>query len=275
MEHLFEVGPDLRVDCRLSVGAVRVVAAPPGHARVELTAHGEVGEELLRRGEVKLYDDGGSRQRLVVHLPARNLFSGLFSITGRGGVTVTIHAPDGCELHARTGAADVHAGLDLAAVDVVTGTGDVTLGDVAHDAAVKVATGHVRVGTVGGALDVDTAAGAVDAGAVQGPVRIRTASGAIALGRTCDAVKVTAAAGDVGIACAERGRVAVTATTGDVTIGVPPGRRLHLDVSSTIGSIRSELEETSATSDGGADLEIRVRATTGDVDLRRAVSSAS
>ncbi|MBS3939631.1 MAG: DUF4097 family beta strand repeat protein [Actinobacteria bacterium] len=275
MTHVFEVTGHLRVDCRLTVGEVRLVAAEPGHARVEVTAHGEGGEELVRRGEVAVHDDGGGRQRLVVHYPAKSLLSGVFSITGRGGVDVTIHCPVGSELQARTGAAAVRAALDLGAVDIVTGSGDVELRDISGPAAIKVGSGQVRVGTIGGAAEIDTGAGGVEVAGARGAVKVRTASGRIRLGRTHESVKVTAAAGDVTIECAEQGHVAVTATTGDIEIGVPRGRQLHLDVSSTIGSIRSELEASDDVGTGATDLSLRVRATTGDITLRRAAEQAS
>lgn len=275
MTHIFEVTGHLRVDCRLTVGEVRLVAAEPGQARVEVNAHGEGGEELIRRGEVTMHDDGGGRQRLVVHYPAKNLLSGVFSITGRGGVDITIHGPVGSDLQARTGAAAVRAAMDLGAVDVVTGSGDVDLRDVTGPAAIRVGSGQVRAGTIGGSAEIDTGAGGVEVARAGGAIKVRTASGRIRIGRTQASVKVTAAAGDVTIDCAEQGHVAVTATTGDIEIGVPRGRQLHLDVSSTIGSIRSELEASDDVAEGGADLSLRVRATTGDVSLRRVAEQAS
>ncbi|MFA9430483.1 DUF4097 domain-containing protein [Egicoccus sp. AB-alg2] len=274
MEQNFEITGQLRVDCRLTAGQVRILPAEPGHARVELTPHGEAGDELLRRAEVRLEESGRGRRRLVVHLPGRNLLSGVWSLTGRGSVAVTIHCPPDSELQARTGAAGVQAQLDLANVDVVTGSGDVTLGDVTGSVAVRVASGRVRLGRVGGALDVDTGAGALDVVSVEGGVKIRTASGAIDLGRVGGHVKITAAAGDVRIACADHGQLAVTATTGNVDIGVPPGRGLHLDLSSTIGKVRSELDAAPEGVPGAPDLVLRVRSTTGDVTLRRMTAPA-
>ena len=188
---------------------------------------------------------------------------------------VTIHCPAGSELQARTGAAAVRAALDLGAVDIVTGSGDVDLRDVAGPAAIKVGSGQVRIATIGGAAEIDTGAGGVEVARTRGVVKVRTASGRIRLGRTHESVKVTAAAGDVTIECAEQGHVAVTATTGNIDIGVPRGRQLHLDVSTTIGSIRSELEASDDVAGSGADLSLRVRATTGDVTLRRAAEQSS
>lgn len=275
MSHVFEVAGHLRVDCRLTVGEVRLVAAEPGHARVEVHPHGDGGEELVRRGEVAVRDDGGGRQRLIVHFPAKNLLSGVFAIAGRGGVDVTIHCPVGSDLQARTGAAAVRADLDLGAVDLVTGSGDIDLHDVAGPAAIRVGSGQVRIGTIGGAAEIDTGAGGVEVAGADAAVKVRTASGRIRLGHTRAAVKVTAAAGDVTLGRAEQGHVAITATTGNVDIGVPSGRQLHLDVSSTVGSIRSELEASpDVIGSGGADLSLRVRATTGDVTLRRVTEPA-
>lgn len=282
MEHVFEVAGDLRVDCRLPAGQLRLVPGPAGHARVELTPHGAAGEELINRGEVRLEEAGRGRQHLVVHLPAKSLLTGMWSFGGRGSVTVTVHCPPGVELHARTGAVDVHAAMELAAVDVVGGSGEVALGEVTGPVSVKAGAGHVRADRVTGSLDVDTGAGSVHVADVAGGARIRTASGAIDLGRAAGQVRITAAAGDVAIGQADPGQLAVTATTGNVDIGVPPGLGLHLDLSSTIGKVRSELD---AAPDGvaggpdgaagGPDLTLRVRSTTGDVTLRRAAASTS
>jgi DUF4097 and DUF4098 domain-containing protein YvlB len=115
----------------------------------------------------------------------------------------------------------------------------------------------------------------VDVGVALGTVKVRTASGAVTLGRVQDDVKVTNAAGHVDIGCADRGHLAVTATTGDVRIGIPPDRRLHLDVSSVLGRIHSDLEPTARGGHGDGDLRLKVRATTGDITLRRVAAHAS
>ncbi len=79
--------------------------------------------------------------------------------------------------------------------------------------------------------------------------------------------------GDVRIADAVRGRVEATSVSGDVEIGVHPGSGATVSLSTLTGDTNTDFEVTDSPTDpvAGPVLDIRVKTTSGDIRLRRAV----
>lgn len=126
---------------------------------------------------------------------------------------VTVVAPLGSRLVARSGSAGVEVSGTAGSVDVSTGSGDVTVADVERDVDLRTGSGDVRTGHLhqGG--------------------RARTGSGDLT---------VDAAAGSLDL---------VTGS-GDLRIGIAPGVLAELDVRSGSGSARSDLPLVEPAADG-------------------------
>ena len=73
----------------------------------------------------------------------------------------------------------------------------------------------------------------------------------------------------------ERGRLQLKTVSGDAAVGVVPGRRVWLELSSVSGRMRSDLDDepSGAEADAGpATVSISARTVSGDVRVRRAAA---
>lgn len=228
----------------------------PGGAR----ALAEVTAEAVRAAEISWSEAG---RRLVVRssqeLPLRVV-----------PLAITVWAPPGSRLAARTG------------------SGDITVTGVAGWAAVRTGSGRIRLDAVDGDADVTTGSGDVEAGPISGRARIRTGSGGVRLAGVGGTSDVKASSGDVSvgevrgdlgvrtgsgevtIADAQAGRLDLTTGSGGMRIGVHPGVGAELDLSSGSGRARSDLEVASVAPARPPTLHLRGRTGSGDVLVTRA-----
>jgi hypothetical protein len=233
---------DLQV--RVPAGDVTVRAAATQTATVTLESNrpGGKAERFLDATRVE-FDQGA----LSIIAPDR--------FEGRGGsLDVTVEVPAGSSCLVHTASADVRCTGELSALDVHTASGDVSAERVNGVARVSTASGDVYVGGAAGA-DLESASGDVSIGQASGPVTVSTASG------------------DVRIAGASGTRTEARSTSGDISVAVPRGIGVYLDLSTLSGTAESELEPAEET--GGADMTLTCRTLSGDVQVTRAAQPAS
>jgi DUF4097 and DUF4098 domain-containing protein YvlB len=174
---------------------------------------------------------------------------------GRGGsLDVTVEVPTGSSCLVHTASADLRCTGELSALDVHTASGDVSAERVSGLARAATASGDVYVAQADEA-DLESASGDVNIGQVTGPVRVSTASG------------------DVRIDAASGSRTEAKSASGDISVAVPPGIGVYLDLSTLSGSASSELEP--ADESGGADMTLNCRTLSGDVQVTRAIQPAT
>ncbi|HLK45820.1 MAG TPA: hypothetical protein VKT18_07510, partial [Acidimicrobiales bacterium] len=73
-----------------------------------------------------------------------------------------------------------------------------------------------------------------------------------------------------------RGSLRAATVSGDVTVGIPPGRGISVDARSMSGELSSEIDLSSGGGDGepGGDLvRITAHSVSGDVEIQRAGAS--
>jgi Toastrack DUF4097 len=224
----------------------------------------DLAAEAVRAAEITWSEPG---RRLVVRssteLPLRVV-----------PLVVTVSAPAGSRLAARTGAGDVvvtgRAGwaavrtgsgeVEVGAVDgdtdVTTGSGDLVLGDVAGRARLRTGSGAIRMTSAGGATEIKAGSGDVALGSVSGDLGVRTGSG------------------EVRIDDARAGRFDLTTGSGELRVAVHPGVRAELDLSSGSGHARSELTVESTPPGENVALHVRGRTGSGDVLVTRSTVPA-
>ncbi|MGQ0841136.1 DUF4097 family beta strand repeat-containing protein [Actinokineospora sp.] len=156
-------------------------------------------------------------------------------------IAVTVRAPHGSQVSARTGAAAVATTGTAGRVDVLTGSGEVTVEGAEGAVQVTTGTGQVRVGPAPAGLRVRTGGGDVSAAEVEGAASIVTGSGDVWLGVVSGDVMVRTGTGDVTIADAVFGKLDLTTGSGTVKVGVRAGSPAEIDLSSGCGDARSEL----------------------------------
>lgn len=189
-------------------------------------------------------------------------------------LVVSVWAPVGSRLTARTGAGDVRVAGRAGRATVRTGAGTATTADVDGDAEVTTGSGDVVLGAVGGRARIRTGSGAVRIGAVAGTTDVKAGSGDVTLGEVTADVGVRTGTGAVAVADARSGRMELTTGSGGLTIGVHAGVLADLDLSSGSGRARSELDVQRTAPPREPVLWLRGRTASGDVLVTRATASA-
>ncbi len=150
-------------------------------------------------------------------------------------------------------------------VDVASG--DLRVGDVGGDAVVRSASGDVEIGEVAGDAAVNTAPGDIKVRGARGRATLNTASGEVGLGDAFGPLSVSTQSGNLGVGRYEGEDLGCNTTSGDVRIGLRPGRGLEVDLDTVSGDIRSDF---SAGDGRGATARLRVKTVSGGILLVRA-----
>lgn len=264
----FEVDGPVQVSVECPVGEVRVATADAPRAEVEVRAlrDDDASREAVANTRVELRGN-----ELVVEVPKHG-----WSFFGRDPkIQVDLTVPHDSALAFTTASADVRATGRYADVRGRTASGDVTVTE-AGSVRLETASGDLRVDEVRGPAGVKTASGDVRLGHVAGAVDASVMSGDLEVRAADTGGSLHAVSGDIDLASVAQGDVEVRSVSGDVTVGVRPGVRVHVDVTTVSGDLRSDVELTDVPSDGDADasgpsVAIRGRTVSGDLRVRRAV----
>ncbi|MDP8958657.1 MAG: DUF4097 domain-containing protein [Actinomycetota bacterium] len=251
----FSVGDHPRVEVRLASGRVRVL--PGADGRVEATVVGRQAEDFV-------IEQFG--QRISLYAP-----EGPLPRWGSFDVTVTV--PPGSALEARTASADLDVEAPLGELSAHLASGQVQAGDVDGEARVRSASGDVRLGTVMGSLQVTTASGDVSLEGVRARASLQTASGDLRVGVALDELEVRTASGDVNVDHFAGHHLDCKSISGDVVVGLAPGRTLDVDLTTLSGDIRNEFPMAPEASTGSGTARVGVKTVSGDIRLRPARAS--
>jgi hypothetical protein len=283
------------------VGGVDLVAEGSGTTTVELIPRGTEGEAVIAETSVECTDGGGT-SIVTVTLPSPRTFS-----WRRSGVDIQVRAPEGVDVVVSS------SGADRTIMSLARSLGgDVRLRGTVGDVDVSLPSADVSAQVIGGTLSIKTASGDVDVGTVEGTVKVRSVSGDVSIDETNDDVSLTLVSGDLSINTANRhvdatsvsGDVTVTdakegasvkstsgdvlvrriwrgdlraaTVSGDVTVGVPPGRGVSVDARSMSGELSSEIDLHDGGGGGepsGDTVRITAHSVSGDVHIQRAAGS--
>ena len=258
------------IEAQLSVpaGTVMVTATPKQAVTVSLLPHREGddrAERLIAESEVSF--EGGT---LTVEVPKRA------HVRGGTPLDLTVALPEGSSVTASTASADVSCTGELGALEGATASGDIRAERLTGQVSLATASGDVRLGDAAADVRVNTASGDVSIERVGGDLAAKTASGDLRVGEAGGSAEVKTASGGVRIRSIAAGRADVTSVSGDVTLAVPPGTAVYLDLSSLSGRVRSELDSGADPGDGGGDPDLILRCNTvsGDIQVTRAAPAA-
>lgn len=275
-------GKLVRLDVRSLDVHVRVAEAETVAVSVELSVHSSSRGWTRRWLErnTPVFEDSDSV--LEVRLPERERH-GLFIIGfvhTRGRLDLVV--PPSCRLEVKTSSGDVRieGGVTLAGpVRVNTSSGDVTVTGGVHDLIADTSSGDVRVsGPDLASLEAETSSGDVTVTAGTGTAVVDTSSGDVRLEKLAGNVSADTSSGDVWASWEQLpagSKVRVRTSSGDVRLRVPEGAQLKGGLSTTSGSLHSQVPATrdergrqmSFQATGEA-AEIEVRTGSGDVNLR-------
>ena len=163
---------------------------------------------------------------------------------------------------------------DGTAADISTASGDITVVVATGRTVVSTASGDVRVGRVTGDVSLKTASGDLVAAAVGGRLESSTASGDVRVEEVLGNARISTASGDIRIARFEGAEFAANTVSGDVSLGIPSGRAVDLDVKTLSGKVslpeRRTTPAASPTGPPASTVSIRVKSVSGDFQIQRA-----
>ncbi|MFL5909991.1 MAG: DUF4097 family beta strand repeat-containing protein [Gaiellaceae bacterium] len=271
----------------LVVGELRIVAADRTDTVVDVRPSDPGSDADVRAADQTRVDYGDGR--LLVKTPKQR---GLGLFGKPGSVDVTLDLPAGSEVHAETGVGGVRTAGVIAACRVRSGAGDVQL-DRVGTLALDTGAGRVDVDAVAGRADISTGSGALRVreidgpavlknsngdswiGSVTGELRINAANGAIAVDRAGGGVVASTANGDIRVGAAARGTASLKTGFGEIDVGIPAGTAAKLDVSTSFGRVRNQLESAEGPRETDETLDLRARSSYGDIVIRRATGASA
>jgi hypothetical protein len=258
----FPVTGPIHLNARIPAGDIRVVAEPDAAlATVSLDGRGRRAEQLISETEVSF--DGGT---LSV------LFPDKIRLLTNVSMDLVVHLPAGSSAELRGASADIRCEGELGDLEAKTASGDISAGPVRGAAQLHSASGNVRLGEADGDVTVKTASGDVEIRRAGGSLTADSASGDIRAGQVGGSAKVRAASGDVHIGSISTGRADVNTVSGDITVAVPPGIGVYLDLSALSGDVRSDLAADDSGPGNGAELTVHCRSLSGDIRVHPAAS---
>jgi DUF4097 and DUF4098 domain-containing protein YvlB len=283
------------------VDGVDVLAEGQGTTTVDLVTRGPDGEAVAAESTVTCTEANGVSV-VTITLPSPRSF------TRRRGLDVLVTAPEGTDVVvgtvgsersilslARSGGGDIRLRGTVGDVDVALPSADVTAQVVTGSLGVKTASGDVTADRIDGPVKVRTVSGDVqletvhsDASLtlVSGDVTVTTAhayvdvtsvSGDVTITDAHDGASMKSTSGDVVVRRAWSGSVRAATVSGDVAVGIPPGRGVAVDARSMSGDLSSEIDLNEEQGGGGDGTVVRVTAhsVSGDVEILRAAGASA
>jgi DUF4097 and DUF4098 domain-containing protein YvlB len=187
----------------------------------------------------------------------------------RGNPRILVRVPPGSGVEVSAAALDLVVEVPVLEVVASTASGDVSVAAV-ETLQVRTASGDVRVDRVSYA-SAATASGDILLGEVLDGCECSTASGDIRIRQGRGRVELRSASGDVTVERFEGVDLEAKTLSGDVQVGLVPGCRLEVDVSTLSGAVRLPEAASPSESEPGdrRRVRLRVRSISGDVDLQR------
>ncbi|HEV3213414.1 MAG TPA: DUF4097 family beta strand repeat-containing protein [Acidimicrobiales bacterium] len=284
------------------VGDVEILAQGSGTTTVDLAPRGQDGEAIEAETVVTCTEANGVSVVSVI-LPGQRSF-----VKRRSSLDVLVTAPEGVDVVVST------AGSERSIMSFARGAGQIRLRGTMGDVDIALPSADVSAQSVSGSLGVKTASGDLEVDAVDGPVKVRSVSGDVSIDTLNDDASITLVSGDVSITTAKdhvdltsvsgdvtitdahagasvkstsgdvtvrrawSGSVRVATVSGDVVVGIPPGRGVSVDARSMSGDLSSEIDlDGDRGGDAGDGTVVRVTAhsVSGDVEILRAAAATA
>jgi DUF4097 and DUF4098 domain-containing protein YvlB len=283
------------------IGDVEVLAGSSGMTTVDVVPRGQDGDAVVAETTVTCAEANGVSV-VTVTLPSQRSFT-----KRRSGADVMVTAPEGVDVVVST------AGADRSIMSFARGAGEIRLRGTVGDVDIALPSADVSAQAVSGSLGVKTASGDLDVSTVDGPVKVRSVSGDVSIDTMNDDASLTLVSGDVSISTANNhvdvtsvsgdvtitdagagatvkstsgdvtvrrawtGSVRVATVSGDVAVGIPPGRGVSVDARSMSGDLSSEIDLDGDRGGEQSDapvVRVTAHSVSGDVEILRAAATA-
>ncbi len=283
----YETPEPISVSLELGVGVIRIAASDRSDTVVEVRPSDPASKD----------DTGAAAQTRVEFADGRLSIKGPRGWrqvpwrSGRESIDVEIALPAGSQLDGEAGVATLSCTGRLGEVRYKAGAGAIRL-DETGPLQIRSGAGDISIERVGGRAEIATGSGAIEVGAVDGPaavknsngdtwigdttgeLRANAANGRIAVDRTRAAVFAKTANGDIVLGTVASGEVIAETAFGTLDIGVLDGVPAWLELKTSFGNVRNELESADRPESGEEAVEIRARTGYGDITIHRSVVAA-
>ncbi|MFI7676662.1 DUF4097 family beta strand repeat-containing protein [Actinophytocola sp. NPDC049390] len=187
-------------------------------------------------------------------------------------VVVSVQAPVGSHVEARTGSGDVTVNGGAGRLNLHTGSGRISADQAEGKVQVDSGSGTVRLGPVAAGLRAKTGSGDVEVTAIGAASSVVTGSGDVWLGAVTGDVLARTGSGRVTVANAASGELELHTGSGAIHVGVRKGSAAEIDLSSGSGEARSDLDLTTNPPESKPTLRVRARTGSGAALVSQAVS---
>jgi DUF4097 and DUF4098 domain-containing protein YvlB len=209
-----------------------------------------------------------------------------------GVVRVEIAVPEGSRLDGHTEVGDLRTEGVLGActlksgagairlgttgkLRVVSGAGDISVEHATDDVLAVTGTGALSLGAVRGDLIVKNGNGATRVGAVDGLLKISASNGDVTVDEARQGATIKTANGSIRVGSITSGDIDLKTAFGTVEVGIAHGTAARLDVKTTFGLLRQELEPTPTPPASVRTATVKARTSHGDITIRRAPETAA
>ncbi len=249
-KHTFEVDGPPQIDVRIRSGDVTLKSSDDDAVTVRLSGNAETVELT----SVDATHDS-------VSIRSRSQKQRWFSKS----MDVSISAPAGGVVRLNLGAGDVLVRLPLASLDVNAGAGDVRIDESVDEIRLKLASGDVSVRDKTSDATIVSASGDIRVRDVD-DISVSTGSGSVILGTVAGTARIKSASGDLKVHDFNGPELIITTMSGDVTVGLAPGRKVEAKISAMSGELRNRIKPSG--SDPTGRMALSIKSFSGDVTLR-------
>lgn len=193
-------------------------------------------------------------QRLLVRTPKSYGFRHI-------PLDITVHAPSGSRIDARSSTGNVTVTGSAGRVDVQSGSGDIVVDRADGNATVRTGSGAVRLGPMLAGLQIRSGSGDIEISSIADAASLGTGSGDVWLGAVQGEVTVRTGSGNVTVADAAAGSIDLLTGSGEIRVGVRSGTAALVDLVSGSGQAHSELDLLD--NPPSSESKVRVRGRTG------------
>jgi DUF4097 and DUF4098 domain-containing protein YvlB len=262
-------------------GDIRIIASDRADTVVEVRPRDTSKDLDVKTADQTRVDFADGRLTVKSPKPLQVYFS-----SKSATVDVTVQLPAGSHVRGTTAQGDVYAegrlgdchfrtydgdiGLyETGSLTATTLDGRITADRVAGDAHIT-GSGDVQLTEVTGAASVKNLNGPSWIGQAGGDVRVNSAHGDVVIDRAGPQVVARTAHGSVRLGEVARGTANLQTASGEIEIGIRHGTAAWLDVKSSSGTVRNELESGGSPEGPEETAQIRARTWDGDIVIRRA-----
>jgi hypothetical protein len=272
----------VRIDVEPGLGQVRVVARDRSDTLVEVRPSDGGRKADIKAAEATTIDEIDG----VITIRGPRDWRRFTFFGDTGSVDVDVLVPPGSAIRARSEMGNIDVEGRAGDVSLRTGMGAIRVGEVgslfahtgygeihAHlvgaDADVSTGSGEIRLGRISGAAGIKNSNGRIEVEAVGGDLTAKTANGEVVIGRAGASVTAKTANGSVRLRSVGEGAAVLETSVGEIEIGIRPGVKAWLDLSTRFGHVRNSLGAAEGPGDG-LTVDVQARTSAGDILVGRA-----